>query len=223
MLLKTFFTSLFVFHVLFSFSQENQQNKKIRVSDFPEGMYLTLDDFLIKNVTATEELELRDIKTKEKINKDALVNQVFFYKTADSSKIKKPFAISFQGNLYIEQIYFYKYAAKGDRVYAGNNPYTYHRVLKDGNFLYLEGEFSNTWKQGLAANMGAAGGAILTSLTDMKGIVFDSVEKKFDMIRNCEDLNLFLSNRGSTVKVNCEVRFTPIEIVRNYLFEEISK
>ena len=71
--------------------------------------------------------------------------------------------------------------------------------------------------------MGAAGEVISTSLTDMKGIIFDLVEKKFDMIRNCEDLNLFLLNRGSTIKVNCEVRFTPIEIVKNYVFKEISK
>jgi hypothetical protein len=141
----------------------------------------------------------------------------------DSSKLKKVFAVSFNGNLYIRQAYFTKYASKGDRVDAANNPNSYHRVLMDGNFFYMECVFANTWKTGVGHNLGVAGSGLASSAYQLKPIIFNFETKKFDLFRNCEDFNFFLNSVNSDSKVGCETRYIPLEKIKSILSKEIKK
>lgn len=136
---------------------------------------------------------------------DVDADQLFFITKSDSTKLSNVFAVSFRGSLYIEQKYFTKYAKKGNKNEEGSNPNSYHRVLKDGRFLYMEGVFFNAWKKGFAYGMGGAvGGAVASSMDELKAVVFDVDKKEFDFIKDCEDFNIFLTERQAAEKVDCK-------------------
>ena len=197
--------------------------QKHSVKDYPEGYYNTLEDFLNKNVSPLGNITKVDIKHQSKSNENEVVNQFFFLSLPDSIKLKKVFAVSQGGNLYIRQGYFTKYASKGDKVDAASNPNSYHKVLMEGNFFYMECVFANTWKTGVGYNMGIAGMAMANSAYQLKPIIFNFETKKFDLFRNCEDLNLFLKSRNSDLIQLCETRYLSLDKVKEILNLEIAK
>ena len=100
---------------------------------------------------------------------DSDENQIFFFTKKDSFKLTNVFAVSFRGNLYIQQKAVRKYAKKGDSSEDGDNPNSYHKVLADGKFFYLEGSFANAWAKGMAIYAGG----LASSINSLKGLVFD--------------------------------------------------
>ncbi|MFV8442364.1 hypothetical protein [Flavobacterium sp. LB2P44] len=167
------------------------------VSDYPEGFYNTLEDFINKKNTKHNPVERREIIGFEKklIPKNSIVDHVFLYTIADETKLTGVFAVSLNGNLYIQQKYFSKYALKGDKSEVGDNPNSYHRVLQSGKFLYLEAALANGWSKGIAYGSGGAiGGVIGSSMNRLKGIVFDITKKEFNVLKDCKDFNEFLSS-----------------------------
>jgi hypothetical protein len=218
---KTILTIIFIGGLFTCFAQN--KNEKYLVSDYPEGYYNTLEDFINKNVSPLGDITRVDLKNLNEIAANEVVEQFFFVTLPDFAKLKKVFAVSKGGNLYIRQAYFTKYASKGDRVDAAVNPNSYHKVLMDGNFLYLECVFANTWKTGVGYNMGIAGSAIANSAYQLKPIIFNFETQKFDLFRNCEDLNLFLLSRNSELKQDCDKRYLTLEQVKEILRVEIAK
>lgn len=191
-------------------------NSIYSVGDYSEGFYVTLEDFINKKKTKLNPVERREIVGLEKkvINKNSIVDQVFLYVIADKTKLTGVFAVSLNGNLYIQQKNFRKYAVKGDKSEEGDNPNSYHRVLKAGKFLYLEAELANGWSKGLAyGSGGAVGGVIGSSMNRLKGIVFDINKKEFNILKDCKDFNEFLTSFQAE-NVKCENKKIDIITVR---------
>jgi len=185
------------------------------VKDFPEGVYRTYEDFLEKKgINMGDGIERKAVFGYKSIEKSVSADHVFFAWKRNGVKITEYFAISYDGNLYIQQKYLVKFAVKADKNQAGDNPNSYHRVLNDGNFFYLEGPFANGWSKAFAyGSGGAVGGAIGANLNRLKGIVFDFEKKECDFIRNCEDLNNLIEKYNGT-KIECKDKDVDILIVR---------
>ena len=195
-------------------SQNKIESKSHSIKDYPEGAYYSFDDFKEKKVRPMVNLKRVPIYGNDEIPKDSIVNQIFFYRVRDTTKFHDVFAVSFQGNLYFQQKYLSKYAVKGNKNEAGENENSYHRVIKDGKFFYLEGPFGNIWAKGLAYNMGAIGGAIAANINKLKGVIYDFDKKGFDFIKNCDDFNLFLKERNYNEPVDCKSKNYDIKLVR---------
>jgi len=212
---------IFICCSLKGFSQENSE--KHSVKDYPDGYYMTLEDFLAKKVIKADGLIRSDVKTRKVITAETNADQAFFIMVSDSAKVKKAFAISYNRDLYFRQAFFTKYASKGDRVDAAVNPNSYHRVIMDGNFFYMEAVFANTWKTAVSSNMGIAGSAMASSAYQLKPIVFNFETQRFDLFRNCEDFNAFLASRDSPNVVNCDSRYITLEKMKAVLEDEIKR
>lgn len=170
--------------------------QKHSVKDFPEGLYYSYEDFVNKKVRPSVRLERHTFRGNKVIDKDIIEDHVFFYRVKDTSKVEDVFAISFQGNLYFKQRGMTKNAKKGDRDESGSNANLYHRVLKDGNFFYMEGMFGNAWVKGLAYGGGVVGGAVAASENRLTGVIYDFSTNEFDFFRNCKDFNVFLKSKN---------------------------
>jgi hypothetical protein len=198
-------------------SNENNNSSLYLVKDFPEGVYLTYDDFLHKNfIYMGDAIERRTIVglSNVSIDRNLEADHVFFYNNRNNTKITNYFAISYNGNLYIQQRYLQKFSAKEDRNQTGDNPNSYHLVINDGKFLYIEGPFANSWSKGFAYGSGGAiGGVIGSSLNRLKGVVFDVEKKEFNFIRDCKDLNLLIEKYNGS-KIECTDKKVDILTVR---------
>lgn len=188
--------------------------KSYLVKDFPEGVYKTYEDFIAKTgIFMGDALERRTIVGYKSIEKSVDAYHVFFCWKRNNIKITDYFAIVYNGNLYIQQRYLMKFASKEDGNMSADNPNSYHRVLNDGKFLYLEGPFANMWSKAFAYNAGAVGGAILANLNTLKGIVFNVDKKEFNFIRECENLNALIEEYNG-VKIECKDKKVDILTVR---------
>jgi hypothetical protein len=195
-------------------TESNGETKLYLVKDFPEGVYRTYEDFVEKaSINMGDAIERRTIVGTKKIDEGVEADQVFFYWKKNSIKITDYFAVTYNGNLYIQQRYLMKFASKEDRNMSADNPNSYHRVLNDGKFLYLEGPFANAWSKAFAYNGGAVGGAVAANLNTLKGIVFNVSKKEFSFIRECEDLNSLIAEYNG-VKIECKDKKVDILSVR---------
>ncbi|PWN70034.1 hypothetical protein C1631_008525 [Chryseobacterium phosphatilyticum] len=172
--------------ISFIFTITNGQKKEypsIQRGDFPEGIYMTLEDVLNKTPSSTTELYFKTALKDDSVNPE----KVYFFDKTNDQKVRKPVAVSYKGEMYF-QIYR-KYTNKDDR---GFNPNAYSRfckVLNYGRFLYFEENMSSAWAGGLLD--------VINSRTKLiggntKGIVLDLENKEFNLLQNCDDLNDFL-------------------------------
>jgi hypothetical protein len=191
---KKFILPALCFMAIFMVS--NAFAQKYSVKDYPEGLYYSYEDFVNKKVRPSVKMERHTFRGNKVIDKDVVEDHVFFYRVKDTSKVEDIFAISYQGNLYFKQRQMTKHAKKGDRDESGSNPNLYHRVLKDGNFFYMEGMFGNAWVKGLAYGGGVVGGAVAASENQLTGVIYDFSANEFDFFRNCKDFNVFLKSKG---------------------------
>ncbi|MBE8724138.1 hypothetical protein [Flavobacterium hungaricum] len=197
-----------------STSKAVEGNGVFLVKDFPEGVYKTYEDFLEKKgIYMGDAIIRKSVARYKPIDKSISADQVYFAWTRNDVKLDF-FAVSYNGVLYIQQKYFRKYSVKEDRNQEGDNALSYHRVINDGKFLYLEGSFANGWSKAFAYGTGGAvGGAIGANLNRLKGVVFDVEKKEFNYIRDCEDLNLLIEKYGGT-KIECKDKDVDILTVR---------
>ncbi|GIQ59904.1 hypothetical protein ACHRVW_19195 [Flavobacterium collinsii] len=188
--------------------------KTYLVKDFSEGVYKTYENLIAKSgIFMGDALERRTITGYKSIEKNADAYHVFFCWKRNNAKITDYFAIVYNGSLYIQQRYLMQFASKEDGNMSADNPNSYHRVLNDGKFLYLEGPFANMWSKAFAYNAGAVGGAIAANLNTLKGIVFNVDKKEFNFIRECENLNALIEEYNG-VKIECKDKKVDILTVR---------
>ncbi|MNX28413.1 hypothetical protein D3C86_585200 [compost metagenome] len=185
------------------------------VRDFPQGVYKTYEDLLQKNgINMGDAIERRTVFRYKLIEKSVSADHVYFSWKRNNEKVSEYFAISYDGSLYIQQRDLQRFAVKGDRNQEGDNPVSYHKVLSDGKFFYLEGPFANGWSKAFAyGSGGAVGGTIGANLNRLKGVVFDVEKKEFNFIRDCEDLN-FLIEEYNGNKIECKDKDVDILTVR---------
>ena len=116
--------------------------------NYPEGVYLSKDDFIHKRANTRDPITMRTLNVKKV---DSVLHNGYFYYLKKSEKVTKVFAISYDGHLYFQIKAILKNRNKTDRAqnsYANNS---FVRVILGGeNYLYTEAEIANQWSQGVA-------------------------------------------------------------------------
>ena len=174
------------------------------VADYPEGFYYSYDDFVNKKVRPAVNLERHSMRGDYVFALDSIADQVFFYRVKLAEKVDDIFAIKYRGNLYFRQRELTKHARHGDGAQAGNNQNSYHRVIKDGKFFYLEGLFFDVWAKGALLNAGVTGQIMAFNLDQMKGVIYDFGNNRFDFFRQCKDFNNFLKEQHYDGQADCK-------------------
>src|SRR5690606_28971647 len=96
MKLKILFCLLIISNIFFAQNGEYQYIKK---GDFPDGVYMTLEDVLNKKPSSTEELYF---KNADNNNSSDLSEKVFFYFKEKDKKVKFPLGVSYKGEMYFQ-------------------------------------------------------------------------------------------------------------------------
>jgi|GEM_PF-303916 len=183
-----------------------EEERKLKL--LPNGIYYTKEDFLNKNPNSTEIIVPKGLIGFEKPELNGIPDVCFFYSKNSDKKIKKVFAIAYEGHLYFQIQAILNNRNKTDRAQTNDFPNSFSRVLIAGeNYYYLESDLVNLWVQGVAYNMGATGTFIAQDLSSAnvklgrtqnfgskKGIVWDIKNKEFNIFKNCNDYNDFIKN-----------------------------
>jgi len=185
MKIKILFYFLLISNIIIGQKPEYQFIKK---GDFPEGIYMTLEDVLNKNPSSKDEVYF---KTNEEYNDIVLPEKAFFYFKENNKKIKFPLAVSYKGDMYFQT--YRKYTNKKDKGYDPDAYSRFCKVTNYGRFIYFEesmrGQFSKS-------ALGAINPLTYSINGNIKGIVLDLENKEFNMLRDCEDLNNFLKEKN---------------------------
>ena len=180
--------------------------------NYPEGIYNTKEDFINKTPSSNPSLVFTQLRSTKEIILPG-EETVCFIRTTDDQKLKNVFAVSKGGYLYlnIKAILKNRERGNGDGSQETNYPNAYAAVQIGGdNFLYAEVPLSNAWGNGFfySAVGGGVGVAIVTTggMDYSKGVVFDLKKQNFDIFRNCEDFNKFLSKVAPDKAIICQTR-----------------
>lgn len=98
MKIKIVFCFLLIANIIIAQKTEHQT---IRKGDFPEGVYMTLEDVLNKKPSLTDEVYF---ETNEKYDDVNLPEKAFFYFKKNGKKIKFPLAVSHKGEMYFQTV-----------------------------------------------------------------------------------------------------------------------
>lgn len=167
---------------------QEKQYQSIKKGDFPEGIYMTLEDVLNKKPSSTEEVYFKNC---EKCDSIKTPEKVFFYFKQKNKKVKIPLAVSHQGEMYFQT--YRKYTNKKDNGYDPDQYSRFCRVLNYGRFIYFEENMKGLWSKSL---LGAISPLTYSTNGKTKGIVLDLDNKEFNILQNCEDFNDFLSKHN---------------------------
>lgn len=198
--------------LFFLFGMLNFLKAQIKVSEYPEGLYITLDDLYNKTPSSNKKIKRVHswMDTKE-IADSVQVNQCYFYDFENDSKIpgREYIAIVHKRELYFSSKGMLNNSFKNDsRVFFKEYPNIYLRAIKVGDFLYLEkNRSSESYNPGTMNGVVGYGlGALLTkdSNLDLLPVLYDSKKREFAIFHKCKFFNKFLINSGfNQYQVNC--------------------
>ena len=210
--MKSLILALFFLVSNFVNAQETA-NKFIRKGDFPEGIYMTIEDVLNKKPSSTEEVYLKTTDRNDTVN---LPEKAFFYFKQKNKKILYPLAISYQGEMYFQT--YRKYTNKKDKGYDPDQYSRFCKVSNYGRFIYFEENMRGLWSKALLVNLNPASYSIKGKI---KGIVLDLDNREFNMLRDCEDLNDFFKQH-KIPEIQCDSDKLTIGELRT-IIDEINK
>lgn len=176
------FCLLFIFNMSAGQEKEYQSIKK---GDFPEGLYMTLEDVLNKKPSSTEEIYFKACEKCDSLN---LPEKAFFYFKQKDKRVKFPLAVSHKGEMYFQT--YRKYTNKEDKGYDPDQYSRFCKVINYGRFIYFEENMKGLWSK---AFLGTLSPLTYSINGKTKGIVLDLENKEFNILQNCDDLNDFLS------------------------------
>ncbi len=130
MKLYIFACIFFIYNIL---NGQKKEYQSFRKGDFPEGIYMTLEDVLNKTPTSTTEVYY---KSPAKSESDHLPQKVYFYEKQNNEKIRKPLAVSYQGELYFQT--YKKYTNKDDRGFCPISFQDFVRLQATAGFYILK-------------------------------------------------------------------------------------
>ncbi len=184
------------------------QNKYNFDNTYPEGIYLSKEDFLKKTPNENKELIAKSIVPISRKVIDTIPDQCMFFYKATDKKVNKAFAVCYKGNLYFQAFTILKNREKTDRAQSTNYPASFSRVLIGGeNYLYTELELANAWAQGTGYGIGGvAGGMVAANAIKGKGVVWDHKSGEFNIFKNCKDFNAFIADKYPNGVQDCEDR-----------------
>ena len=208
--------SLFLPFLFLIFNLLNAQEKEIKFikkGDFPEGVYMKLEDVINKKPTSTEEVYFKTTYANDSIN---LPEKAFFYYKQNNKRIIYPLAISYKGEIYFQT--YNKYTNKRDKGYDPDQSSRFCKVSNYGRFIYFEENMRGIWSKALSVNLNPETYSIKGKI---KGIVLDLDNTEFNMLRDCADVNNFLVQHEITdIKCTSE-NFTIGEL--RLMIDEINK
>jgi hypothetical protein len=190
------------------FSQEINVIKK---GDFPAGNYMTLNDVLNRKPSSTEEVYYGKYAKEDTLK---MPEKTFFYFKATDRKVQDPLGISYNGEMYFQT--YNKYTNKKDKGYDPDVYSRFCKVTSYGRFLYFEEDMMGVWARGLLANVSYSHGNGKT-----RGMVIDFEKKEINIFRDCEDINIFLTEHNLK-GFECQSKRLSIEETRK-IIEEINK
>jgi len=172
--------------------------------DYPEGLYLTKEDFLNKKYEVRQVWPINVKGIKNKVQPTGIQNCYFYDNKRE--KITDVFAVSYKGHLYFQLREIFKNCNKKDRNETTTFAYSFTRVIMGGeNYFYTEADLANAWAQGFAIGIGGVVGSVVAqNQIHGKGIVWDFKNQEFNIFKNCEDYNEFISTVYPEGVFDCE-------------------
>lgn len=188
----------------------------IALSQYPEGIYKTKEDFLNKTPTDLASVGPYTIMGSRRPIVGVVANNCYFYYLASDVRVRKAFAVSYKGNLYFQVNAILDNRNKYDRAQSPTWGQSFSRVIMGGeNYFYVEASLANAWAQGAAyGSGGVAGAAIGSSLMSAKGIVWDFKNGEFNIFKNCDDYNEFIEPIHRSGVQACHERQPDLSLVR---------
>lgn len=187
--------------------------------EYPEGIYKTKDDFIKKSPSSLSKFYPEGVNREDIKDESQLLRDIFFFDSLTGKKLKNVFAISYRGKLYFQygQILSPNNRNISDKDQTVNmlllQAFTQVMIFGE-NYLYTEMEIRSGWEEGLYSNMGLIGSAAMSSMDNVKGIVWDYKNGEFNIFRNCKDLNEFLSTHSARYSQECASKKYNLEQVR---------
>ncbi len=174
--------------------------KQIDKLDYANGIYETKEDFIKKIPSLKHKVRVKNRFPKKTV--DTLIRRCFFIDLESGKKIKKAFAVVYNGNLYFRTGAIIDNKNKIDKslspATSASNQFVL--VLKGGkNYLYTEAGIINHWKTGISAGLVSSGIYIMNNkgsdyYVNTKGLVWDFKNAEFNIFRDCADFNAFLNS-----------------------------
>ncbi len=186
--------------------KESTETDTLFKPNYPEGLYLTKEDFINKKPSQIKKVIPKNLMGKKKplLN---IAHACYFYDAETNKMIKKVFAISYKGHLYFHAHSILKNRNKTDRAQSANSPFSYSRVIEGGDkYFYSEVDLANQWAQGFAYGGigGVVGGVLAKDMIYGKGVVWDFKNQEFNIFKNCKDFNEFIEEVYPEGKQKCE-------------------
>lgn len=206
--MKNYFVLTLIFVSNFIVCQEIKYLKK---GDFPDGVYITLDDVLNIKPSSTEELFY---KSATPADTTKFPEKAFFYFKGKNKKVLYPLGISYNGEMYFQT--YRKWTNRKDKGYDPDAYSRFCKVTSYGRFLYFEEDIMGIWAKGLMYNLtyGSVNGKT-------RGMVIDFEKKEINIFRDCEDVNVFLKEHNLK-EFECQSKRLSIEETRK-IIEDINK
>ena len=195
------------------------QEEALPINNYPEGIYLSFEDFLTKKPANTQTVEMRDVMRPKQKVLDPTIDNCYFYYRRKNKRVKDAFAISYKGSLFIRIKEMRKYMVKKDRRQKIEFHDSFIRVVDQGQFLYMEGYFRKGGGLGLSIGAGPVAVGSGGPREEMKGIVFNFEKQEFDIFRDCKDFNNFLLESTNRRPFKCDQKSVPLPVVRRIIFE----
>ncbi len=183
--------------IVFSLAFAQKEIGFIKKGDFPEGVYMTLEDVLNRKPTSTDEVYFKTAYKYDSVN---LPEKAFFYYRQKNKRILTPLAISHKGEMYFQT--YNKYTNKKDKGYDPDQHSRFCKVSNYGRFIYFEEDMRGLWSKAFLGNLSPNTYSIKGKT---KGIVLDLDNKELNILRDCGDVNDFLTQHDiSGMKCNSE-------------------
>lgn len=182
-------------------------NDSLYKPNYPEGIYSTKEEFIKKSPSEDIPITPKGIFGITKPVLTEIAHNCFFYNATTDVKITDVFAISYKGHLYFQIGAILKNRNKTDRSQSSDIPNSFVRVIFGGNnYLYTEAQLANAWAQGLAMGTigGVVGATVSNSMIYGKGLVWDYKNEEFNIFKNCEDYNDFITAKNKEGIQACE-------------------
>lgn len=211
--MRIFSLVLFIMLISVDFltAQEFNQGK----TSYPEGIYITKEDFIAKKPNSNFELIKKGIYDLNNIVVDDNEHACFLFEKSKDAKIRKAYAIVYHGSLYFKVGSIMKYCKKGDSSEYFPLENVFVKVIFEGqNYIYTEAVFANVWTKSAAMNGIPISNSKYYKLNNLKGVVWDLKNQEFDIFKDCADYDSFIKDKSPTEEQNCGKDIPNIELVR---------
>jgi hypothetical protein len=207
----------------------SQEHQLFESNGYPEGLYKTKEDFIAKKPSEVRQLLIEKI---ELINDtDSIIRRGYFLDKMTNKRIKKIFAVVYNGELYFSNWAILQNKNKNDKSLSpASSMNAFVLVTLSGEkYLYAEAGLVNHWQVGISNGVaGGVGGLVGNELGKVidksypsttqfgTGLIWDVKNEEFNIFRNCPDFNEFIENYPIE-KIDCKNEIFDLKRVREII------